>query len=138
MSVKQVSCRCGAVELQISADPVAQLYCHCDNCQAAHGAAYVPVVVYPAQAVTVVKGNPVPMKADPLARLRCSECNTHLFNDVVSHGLRNLNGYLFPKGEFNAQFHVHCRYAVLPVVDDLPHYKGLPAAFGGSDERVSW
>lgn len=138
MNAKMVSCRCGAVELRITCEPVAQLYCHCDDCQAAHGAAYVPVAIYPTQAVEVVTGKPTPMAVSTLPRMRCAECGTHLFNDVESHGLRNVNGYLLPKVEFKPQFHVQCQYAVLPVVDNLPHYKGLPAAFGGSDDLVSW
>ncbi|WCE93128.1 MULTISPECIES: GFA family protein [Pseudomonadota] len=138
MNAKEVSCRCGAVELRITGEPVVQLYCHCDDCQAAHGAAYVPVAIYPAQAVEVIKGNPTPMTANTLPRIRCAECGQHLFNDVQSHGLRNVNGYLLPKGEFKPQFHVQCQYAVLPVVDNLPHYKGFPVAFGGSDDLVSW
>lgn len=138
MNSKEVSCRCGAVKLRITDNPVGQMYCHCDDCQAAHGAAYVPVAVYPAQAVEVVKGAPAPLAANTLPRIHCADCGTHLFNDVESYGLRVVNGYLFPKGEFKPQFHIHCKYAVLPVVDDLPHYKGLPSAFGGSDEVVSW
>jgi hypothetical protein len=138
MKTKTVSCCCGAVELRITGDPVAQLYCHCDDCQVAHGAAYVPVAIYPEQAVEIVKGEPTPMAASSLPRMRCAECGTHLFNDVASHGLRNVNGYLLPNGEFKPESHVQCQYAVLPVRDDLPHYKGLPAAFGGSDELVPW
>lgn len=138
MSTREVSCRCGAVKLAVSGDPIAQLYCHCDDCQAAHGAAYVPVAIYPAQAVEVVMGNPAPLAANTLPRMRCTECGTHLFNDVESHGLRNINGYLFPREAFKPQSHVHCKFALLPVVDDLPHYKGLPSAFGGSDELVAW
>ena len=56
----EVHCRCEAVELRITGEPVAQIYCHCDDCQAAHGAAYVLVAVYPAQAVEVIKGTPSP------------------------------------------------------------------------------
>jgi hypothetical protein len=35
-------------------------------------------------------------------------------------------------------FHTHCQHAVLPVKDDLPHFKNLPARFGGTDETVDW
>ena len=31
-----VRCRCGGVEMEISADPIAQFFCHCDDCQAVH------------------------------------------------------------------------------------------------------
>src|SRR5215475_2324006 len=51
-----VRCRCGAVEMEISADPIAQFFCHCDDCQAVHGAAFVPESVYPASAVRGLRG----------------------------------------------------------------------------------
>jgi hypothetical protein len=54
----RVACRCGAVEIEISGEPVAQFYCHCDDCQIVHGAAYVPESVYPADAVRVARGEP--------------------------------------------------------------------------------
>ncbi|GLS17552.1 hypothetical protein GCM10007874_05670 [Labrys miyagiensis] len=62
----------------------------------------------------------------------------HLFSEIDGVGMRSVNGYLLPKGEFRPQFHVQCQHAVLPVVDDLPHYKGFPAAFGGREEFVAW
>ena len=36
----RVSCRCGDIEIDIAAKPVAEFFCHCDDCQAVHGAAY--------------------------------------------------------------------------------------------------
>ena len=47
----KVAGRCGAVEIEISGEPVAQFYCHCDDCQVVHGGAYVPESVYAADAV---------------------------------------------------------------------------------------
>jgi hypothetical protein len=54
----KVQCRCGAVEVEITAEPIVQFYCHCDDCQAVHGGAYAPESVYPADAVKVVRGDP--------------------------------------------------------------------------------
>ena len=34
----KVQCRCGAVEIEITAKPIVQFFCHCDDCQAVHGA----------------------------------------------------------------------------------------------------
>jgi hypothetical protein len=45
---------------------------------------------------------------------------------------------LLPKGSFSPTFHIQCQHAVRPVRDDLPHFKGFPASFGGSDEKVTW
>ncbi len=35
-----VQCRGGADEVEISAEPIVQFYCHCDDCQAVRGGAY--------------------------------------------------------------------------------------------------
>ena len=48
------------------------------------------------------------------------------------------NEILEKKGMFNPEFHIQCRYATAPIEDDLPHYKGIPARFKGSDELMQW
>lgn len=134
----EVKCRCGAIGLKIDGDPVAQIYCHCDDCRAAQGAAYVGSSIYPARSVHVVRGEPTPMVVKATQRMRCAVCATYLFAEVTQAELRSVNGFLLPATEFNPQLHVQCQHAVLPVVDNLPHYKGFPTAFGGTDEQVSW
>ncbi|MDP9148312.1 MAG: GFA family protein [Myxococcota bacterium] len=134
----QVQCRCGEVNVEVSGAPIAQFFCHCDDCQAAHGAAYVPESVYPADAVKVTKGNPGAWKLKKNPRVTCPACGTRLFIDVLSLGLRGVNGYLLPPSQFQPTFHMQCQFAVCPVKDDLPHFKSRPARFGGSDEIVGW
>jgi hypothetical protein len=131
-------CRCGAVAQRISGEPAVQLYCHCDDCQSAHGAAYMLSAIYPAPAVAVVSGEPVALVVKSTERMRCADCGTHLFSELPRVGMRSVNPYLLPKGAFRPQFHVQCQHAALPVVDELPHYKGFPAAFGGREEFVAW
>lgn len=138
MNALRVGCRCGAIELEITAEPQVQFYCHCDDCQILHGAAYVPESVYPANAVQVVRGQPSSWKLKRNPRLACPVCATRLFIDVLALGVRGVNGYLLPAGAFHPTFHMHCQFAVRPVVDELPHYKSRPARFGGSDETVDW
>jgi hypothetical protein len=60
------------------------------------------------------------------------------FRRAPGLGVRGVSGFLLPSDMFKPAFHSQCRYAVLPVKDDLPHFKGLPASFGGSDETVGW
>ena len=36
----KIKCLCGDVELELSGEPMAQVYCHCEGCQKAHSAAY--------------------------------------------------------------------------------------------------
>jgi len=134
----EVGCRCGAIVLQIDGEPLSQVYCHCADCQAAHGAAYALNVIHPADAVRIVLGEPAATAVRSTPRIGCPACRTHLFTEVASAGLRSINAYILPRETFRPQCHIHCADAVLPVVDDLPHYLGLPAAFGGSDATADW
>ena len=123
---------------KISGELVAQLYCHCDDCQAAHAAGYFPAAIYPAQAVEVIRGRPMPTVVRSTPRMRCPGCGAYLFAEIASAGVRSVSGYLLPQGAFKPQFHVQCAHAVLPVMDKLPHYKGFPPSFGDADEFVAW
>jgi hypothetical protein len=134
----EAECRCGAIGLKIAGEPLVQLYCHCDDCQSAHAAAYVPSAIYPAESVEVVRGKPTPTIVKSTRRMRCAACGAYLFSELPSVGMRSVSAYLLPMGRFKPQFHVQCAHAVLPVVDDLPHYKGFPASFGGAEEFVAW
>jgi hypothetical protein len=133
-----IACRCEAVAIEITAEPIAQMFCHCDDCQAVHGGAYAPESVYPAEAVRVVRGEPVVWKLKRAPRFFCRECGTRLFIDVKPLKLRGVNGYLLPAEKFTPTFHMHCRFAIRPVIDELPHYEALAPQFGGPDERADW
>ena len=133
-----IECRCGAVKVQISGDPVAQFYCHCDHCQAVHGAAYVPVSMYRADQVKVIAGDVAQWKLHATPRATCRACGTRVFAEPPGLGMRGVMALLLPKGSFAPTFHMQCQHALAPIVDDLPHFKAFPGAFGGSDERVGW
>ncbi|MHB8473874.1 MAG: GFA family protein [Gammaproteobacteria bacterium] len=138
MKTSDIQCLCGAIKIRLSGEPIAQFYCHCDDCQAVHGGAYVPRAMYPSQAVEVIQGEPMTWILKTTPRTRCTICGTHLFAEVSSFGVRGVNAYLLPAETFKPQFHIQCQYAVLPIQDKLPHFKAFPAKFGGSDETVDW
>ena len=138
MKSDEVQCLCGAAVLKITGEPMVQAYCHCDDCQAAHGAAYIATAAYPSEAVEIEKGELSLLIVKTALRMRCTNCGTFLFTEVTGANLRSVNATLLPKGRFKPQFHLQCQHAVLPIVDSLPHYKDFPAAFGGTDELVQW
>jgi hypothetical protein len=100
----KVQCRCGAVEIEISAEPIVQFFCHCDDCQAVHGGAYAPESVYPADAVKVVRGDPMAWKLKRNPRFTCRECGTRLLIDVEAKRLRGVNGFLLPPANSSPRF----------------------------------
>lgn len=134
----EVKCFCGSVILRISGEPVVQAYCHCDDCQTAHGAAYVATAAYLSSAVEVLQGKLIPLVIKTAPRMRCESCGTLLFTQVAGADLRSVNATLLPEGQFKPQFHLQCQHAVLPVVDNLPHFRDVPVEFGGTGELVSW
>ena len=138
MEAVTVKCRCGSVQLRLDSAPVAQFYCHCDDCRAATGGAFIPIALFPTEALSVVGGSIFTWTYKTLPRTRCSTCGTFLFGEPPGLGLRGLSGFLLPSELFAPAFHIQCRYAVLPVKDVLPHFKSLPASFGGVDEVVGW
>jgi hypothetical protein len=138
MTTTEIQCRCGNVKMELTGEPRVQLYCHCDDCQAAHGAAYVPVAIFPADAVKVTTGTPRFWKVRSTPRASCSDCGTRLFAEPAGMPLRVVNGYLLPPERRKPSMHIHCQLAVNPVRDGLPHFKSVPAAFGGADVIVGW
>ena len=134
----RVHCRCGNIHLDVSGEAIAQFYCHCDDCLALHGAAYVPEAVYPAAAIAIEKGEPASWTLKHNPRFFCRDCGTRLFIEVGALQMRGLNGYLLPEDAFRPQYHMQCQFPVRPVDDDLPHYRSRAPQFGGSDERVDW
>jgi hypothetical protein len=134
----EIQCLCGDVTVQIVGEPMAQFYCHCADCQLVHGAAYVPRSMYEASAVNVVRGKTMEWKLKVTPRTMCQRCGTHLYAEVPGYGVRGINAYLLPEGGFQPLFHLQCQDAVLPIQDELPHYRDLPARFGGSDKQMVW
>jgi hypothetical protein len=131
----EISCPCGAAKLTIRAAPVSQFYCHCADCRRIHGGAYAPEALYPARAVEVA-GETISFTLKETPRISCALCGARLYADLPQAKLKGVNGTLLP--DFKADFHMHCREAVMPVVDNLPHYAQKPAAFGGEDTLVDW
>ena len=132
-----VQCSCGVVQIQLTGKPLVQYVCHCDDCQTVHGKAY-PCSLYPTSAVSIERGETDALTLRTSPRTRCKHCGTYLFAEVPGYGVRGVNSDLLPHGMFNPEFHMQCRFAKAPIADDLPHYKGVPARFKGSDELMQW
>jgi hypothetical protein len=125
----EIQCRCGAVAVAVTGAPMAQFFCHCDDCQAVHGAAYVPVSLYPADAVTLIRGEPTAWKLRSMARRTCPTCGTRVFAAPEGLGFCGVSGALLPPGTFHPRFHIQCKFAMRPIRDDLPRYRCLPSMF---------
>jgi hypothetical protein len=131
-------CPCGATEVTIRGKAVAQFYCHCDDCRTMTSGAYAAESVYRADDVVVTRGKAAVWMLKRNPRHFCATCGGRLFIEVAGRGLRGVNGFALTSEGFKPQFHVNCRFAVRQIVDGLPHFAGMPASFGGSDDQVDW
>lgn len=134
----EARCPCGQVTLSVQGTPLGQVYCHCDDCQRAHSAAYVPRAVFPRDAVSVTAGETRTWTNRIRKMTICAACGSHLYGEHDGVPFRGVNAGLFPPGEFTPFAHIHCRFAIAPVVDGLPHYRDFPKEFGGSGELADW
>lgn len=138
MQPTTLQCRCGQVQLHLSEEPVAQFYCHCEDCRAVNGGAYGAHALVPASGVSVAGGKTTTWTYKTLPRTRCATCGTLMFGEPPGMGVRGVSGFLLPADLFQPTFHIRCQDAVMPIKDDLPHFKDLPATFGGDDQTVGW
>jgi len=133
----RIQCRCEAVAIELSGNAVAHFYCHCADCQAVHGAAFVPVALYRSPSVSIAHGELQTWALRTTPRRTCARCGTRMFAEPNPQ-VRGVTATLLPVGVFKPTFHINCASALLPIRDDLPHYAALPAKMGGADAFVDW
>jgi hypothetical protein len=138
MQPTTLTCRCGRVQLHLGEAPVAQFYCHCEDCRAVTGGAFAPLALFRSEAISLATKGTSTWTYKTLPRTRCVTCGTLLFGEPPGMGMRGVSGFLLPPAQFKPAFHIRCQHALMPVVDELPHFKDVPSAFGGSDETVDW
>ena len=133
-----IECLCGKLKMTLVGDPLFCLYCHCRDCQSVHGGAYLPAAMYRTSQTRITSGSPLLWKLKTTVRATCSACGTRLFAEPPGIGVRSITACLLPPRMFKPAFHVQCQDALIPVQDDLPHYRGYPAVLGGSDDVMPW
>ena len=67
-------CLCGAVRLEIAAEPFRVGICHCLDCRKHHGAVFHTYAVFPAEAVSIAGAT-----ADYRGRHFCPSCGSSVF-----------------------------------------------------------
>lgn len=78
------TCRCGAVAIEISADPIMTAACHCRGCQQMAASAFSLTAMVPSPAFRVTKGEPVKggIKGPELDHYCCPDCHSWMFTRI--------------------------------------------------------
>ena len=133
-------CFCGQVQFQVSGEPVAMGYCHCDSCRQWSAGPLNAFSLWRPEALRITQG------ADSIGsyhktpnsyRKWCTHCGGHLFTEHPGFGLTDVYAALLPTLEFRPAVHVHYQEAVLRIHDGQPKMRDLPGEMGGSGETLA-
>ena len=134
------SCFCGAVQLEVSGDPVAAGFCHCSSCRSWSAAPVNAFSLWNPEAVRVTSGADKIgeyHKTEQSHRKFCTVCGGHLLTDHPAWKLVDVYAATIPGYRHQPQLHVHYGETVLRIKDGLPKLKDLPAEMGGSGVALS-
>lgn len=84
---KKASCRCGAIEFEVTGKPLLTMACHCTSCQKMTASAYSLSTLYMADQFKLTKGAPVRggLK-QKLNHMCCPDCLSWLYTEIDEMG----------------------------------------------------
>jgi hypothetical protein len=132
-------CFCGAVQVEVTGEPAAMGYCHCQSCRSWSAGPVNAFSLWPANAVKVTAGEEQLATYSKTAfseRQYCSQCGGHMMNRHPTIGLVDVFAAVIPSLNFAPAVHVNYAETVLPMKDGLPKFRDFPADIGGSGETV--
>jgi hypothetical protein len=133
-------CFCGEIEIQVSGEPAAQGFCHCESCRSMAGAPVRGFTLWPADSVRVTRGEGQLKgysKTDFSDRRHCANCGGQVLIHHPSIGMTDVHSETLQGFEFRPALHVNYQEHTLPIRDGLPKLKDFPAELGGSGETIA-
>ncbi|MBS0374502.1 MAG: GFA family protein [Proteobacteria bacterium] len=128
-------CFCGEVEFEISGEPVAMGYCHCESCRTWSAGPVNAFSLWKPDGLRVRRGASSIgsfSKMPQSVRKWCTRCGGHLFTDHPAWGLVDVYAALLPTLKFEPAVHVHYQETVLRIHDGRPKMRDTPSEMGGS------
>ena len=132
-------CFCGTIQLEVTGEPAAQGYCHCESCRTMAGAPVRGFTLWPQDNVRVTSGEDQLKgysKTDFSDRRHCAKCGGQVLIYHPSIGMTDVHSETLSDFDFRPGLHVNYQERTLPVRDGLPKMKDFPAELGGSGETV--
>ncbi len=130
-------CFCGAVQLEVSGEPAAMGYCHCESCRQWSAGPVNAFSLWKPEQVRVTKGADnigTYHKTENSYRKWCKTCGGHLYTEHPGMGLTDVYAAIIPSLAFQPALHVHYQEKFLRIPDGAPKMRDVPKEFGGSGE----
>jgi hypothetical protein len=128
-------CFCGEVQFEVSGQPAAMGYCHCDSCREWAAAPVNAFTLWPPAALKVTSGESrigTFNKTERSRRSWCTRCGGHLYTVHPTWGVVDVYAAMLPELAFEPGVHVNYQETVLRMHDGKPKMKDMPAELGGS------
>lgn len=132
-------CFCGAVQVEITGEPVAQALCHCSSCRGWLGAPLHAAALWPTPNVRVVRGEDrlgVFKKTEASHRQFCTTCGSPVLVRHPALGMTDVPAGTVAGLSYQPAIHVNYGEKVLAMRDGLPKFKDFPKDFGGSGDML--
>lgn len=139
MGTYQGKCFCGAVEMQVTGEPKAQGFCHCESCRSWSAGPVNAFSLWEPSAIKVTKGADnvaTYKKTEKSLRKWCKTCGGHLMTEHPGWNLIDVYAATIPEFKFRPEVHVAYAEKVLAIKDGLPKFKDIPKEMGGSGETL--
>ena len=133
-------CFCGAVQFEVTGEPVAMGYCHCGDCRLWSASPVNAFTLWKTEAIKVTQGEDkirTYNKTPKSSRKWCANCGGHLFTDHPHWALVDVYAAMIPSLQFKPGVHVNYQETVLHIKDGLPKLKDFPKEMGGSGETIA-
>jgi hypothetical protein len=125
------TCRCGRVEIEVTAPPIMTSACHCRGCQRMSASAWSLTAMFPTAAFRVSKGSVVRggVRGPQLEHMFCPDCMTWMFTRIIGvDDFVNVRPTMFDDPEWTRPFIETMTAEKLPWADTpAKHsYAGFP------------
>ena len=129
------ACFCGAVRIEVTGEPAAMGYCHCESCRSWSASPVNAFSLWKPASVRVVQcaDDVETFHRTPRSfRQWCRRCGGHLMTGHPHWDLVDVYAATIPAFPFHPALHVNYQEATLRIKDGLPKMKDLPSEMGGS------
>jgi len=131
-------CFCGAVEVEVTGEPVLQGYCHCNDCRAWSGTPVTAYALWPEDKVRVTGGEDALRaysKNGTTVRQFCGTCGGAVMTASTGVGLVDVYPMTIDGFRFEPRAHIDYELRIVDMKDGLPKFRGRPVP-GGANETM--
>lgn len=138
MSTEQIRsgrCFCGRVQFEVTGQPVAMGYCHCESCRHWSAGPVNAFTLWKPDALRLTRGaaDLATFNKSPNSHRRwCKTCGGHVLTEHPSLGLIDIYAPMLPGFAFEPGVHVHYQETVLRIRDGKPKMRDMPVPMGVS------